>query len=279
TQVRVGLVYGTYGIAVIVEDDGIGFEPDSVPGDGVGLPGLVARATQVGGRVRIDSTPGWGTRIRADLPFRASANGNAPAPRLRVVVLHPLPAMRSGLVKLLDQSEPGVQVVAEVGEGAAAVEAVRLLRPDVVVAGTALPEWSATDLVSALRAACPRAGVVAVVDPGTAQELRELATAGVQGVVPSDVDATNLGRAVVGVARGDVLVYGGVLAQLGGMPAVEDDGLTDREVEVRGLLHQGLADKQIASRLGISVKTVEKHVSAILRKHGVRSRTELMARA
>ncbi|MPN48773.1 hypothetical protein SDC9_196385 [bioreactor metagenome] len=71
------------------------------------------------------------------------------------------------------------------------------------------------------------------------------------------MDATTLGRVVVGVARGDVLVFGGVLAQLGGLPAVDAERLTGRELEVRQLLDQGLPDKQIASRLGISVKTVE----------------------
>ena len=268
------------GIAVIVEDDGCGFDTEAGGRQGRRPPGLVARAAQVGGRVRIDSTPGWGTRIRADLPYRAPLNGNAEGPRLRVVVVHQLPAMRTGLVRLLDQSEPGVQVVAEVAEFGPAVEAVRLLRPDVVLAGTALsttppgPSWS-----PGCARRPPPTGVIGVIDAGTPEaDLRDWAAAGVRGFVQADVDATTLGRVVVGVARGDVLVFGGVLAQLGGLPAVDGDGLTGREHEVRQLLDQGLADKQIATRLGISVKTVEKHVSAILRKGGVHSRTELLAR-
>jgi len=281
SMVRVGLVYGSEGIAVIIEDDGCGFDPDDTGTRGVGLPGLVARGVQVGGRVRIDSTPGWGTRIRADLPFRTPVSGNAARPRLRVVVVHPLPAMRAGLVQLLDQSEPGVQVVAEVGEAGPALEAVRLLHPDVVLAGMSLPGIAAADLVAGLLRAFPELGVIGVADPGVSEsELRDWAAAGARGFVQSDVDPTSLGRVVVGVARGDELAFGGMLAQLGGLPAMEGpDRLTDREAEVRRLLEQGLADKQIASRLGISVKTVEKHVSAILRKGGVHSRTELLARA
>lgn len=279
SMARVGLVYGSDGLAVIVEDDGCGFDPESVAGQGVGLSGLVARAAQVGGRVRIDSTPGWGTRIRADLPYKEMLDAHSGTPRLRVVVVHQLPAMRTGLVRLLDISEPGVQVVAEVGEFGPAVEAVRLLRPDVVLAGTRVPGSLGAELVTGLRDACASVGVVGVIDPGTPEaELREWASAGVRGFVQADVDATTLGRVVVGVARGDVLVFGEVLAQLGGLPAVDAERLTGRELEVRRLIDQGLADKQIASRLGISVKTVEKHVSAILRKGGVRSRTELLAR-
>lgn len=280
-SVRVGLVYGSDGVAVIIEDDGCGFDPDATGSRGVGLPGLVARAVQVGGRVRIDSTPGWGTRIRADLPYRTPVIGNVDSPRLRVVVVHPLPAMRAGLVQLLDQSEPGVQVVAEVGEAGPALEAVRLLRPDVVVAGMSLPGMAAADLVAGLLRAHPRLGVVGVADPGVSEaELRDWAAAGARGFVQADVDHTSLGRVVVGVARGDELAFGGMLAQLGGLPALHGpDRLTDRESQVRLLVGEGLADKQIASRLGISVKTVEKHVSSILRKGGVHSRTELLARA
>ncbi|NHB85937.1 hypothetical protein G7085_19100 [Tessaracoccus sp. HDW20] len=58
------------------------------------------------------------------------------AARQRIVVLHDQPAMRAGLVRLLDASEPGVQVVAEIGEAAAAADAVGLLAPDVVLLGS-----------------------------------------------------------------------------------------------------------------------------------------------
>jgi signal transduction histidine kinase/DNA-binding NarL/FixJ family response regulator len=279
SMARVGLVYGSDGLALIIEDDGCGFDPEAVAGTGVGLTGLVARAAQVGGRVRIDSTPGWGTRIRADLPYREALNDNSGTPRLRVVVVHPLLAMRTGLVRLLDDAEPGVQVVAEVSDAGQAVEAVRLLRPDVVLASTRIPGVIGPTLLAEVREASATAGVVGLIDPGTGEaELREWAAAGVRGFVQADVDANTLGRVVVGVARGDVLVFGDVLAQLGGLPAVDADRLTAREVEVRQLIDLGLADKQIAARLGISAKTVEKHVSAILRKVGVRSRTELLAR-
>ena len=88
----------------------------------MGLSGLVARATQVGGRVQLEATPGWGTRIRADLPYRPNTGDQAGITRWRVLILHGQPAMRAGLVHLLDASEPGVQVVAEVDELESAVE-------------------------------------------------------------------------------------------------------------------------------------------------------------
>ncbi len=108
-------------------------------------------------------------------------------------------------------------------------------------------------------------------------ELRAWATAGARGFVPSETDAKTLGRAIMAASRGEVVVSGGGLEQLGGLPDPGRSQLTAREREVLGLLKQGLADKQIASRLEISVKTVEKHVGRDLHKLGCRSRTEVLA--
>jgi signal transduction histidine kinase/DNA-binding NarL/FixJ family response regulator len=278
TSVRVGLVYGSDAVSVIVEDDGRGFDlsaQGSKPHGGVGLAGLVRRATQVGGRVQIDSTPGWGTRIRAEVPYDQQLARLDDRARLRVVVAHDQPAMRAGLVRLLDASEPGVQVVAETADVTAAVDAVALLHPDVVIASLRLPGQRA--LMAALHDVDPDIAVIGLIDDPTAEnDVRAWAADGVRGLVPRDVDATSLGRAVLAAARGEVLVFGGLLEQLSLGPATST--LTQRESEVRTLLEQGLADKQIASRLKISVKTVEKHVGAVLRKEHARSRTELVAR-
>ena len=278
TSVRVGLVYGSDGVSVIVEDDGRGFDltaQDARPHAGMGLAGLVRRASQVGGRVQIDSTLGWGTRIRADLPYEHQLSLFADRSRLRVIVAHDQPAMRAGIVKLLDTSEPGVQVVAETGDVTAAVDAAALLHPDVIIANLRLP--GDPGLLAALREVDPDVPVIGLIDdPAAEAEVRAWAADGVRGLVPRDVDATSLGRAVLAAARGEVLVFGGLLEQLSLTPT--GSTLTQRESEVRTLLEQGLADKQIATRLGISVKTVEKHVGAVLRKENVRSRTELVAR-
>lgn len=280
--IRVGLVYGTDGIAVIVEDDGVGFDlagADALGGTGVGLPGLVSRAAQVGGRVQIDSTPGWGTRVRADLPYRPRLRqAHEDETRLRVLLVHDQPLTRAGLVRLLWQGEPGVQVVAELAEAAAAVDAVRLLRPSVVLAGSRIIESSEPGLLETVRSAHPEVAVVVILDdPEAENQWRSWASVGVRGFVNRDADATALGRAVVAAARGDVLVVGSVLAQLGGLPDPEGGvRLTAREREVLALLKRGLADKQIATRLEISVRTVEKHVGHLLRKFGARSRTELV---
>lgn len=277
TSVRVGLVYLADGLAAVVEDDGRGFDLADHASAGMGLSGLVARATLVGGRVQLESTPGWGTRIRADLPYRPAPDDVAPGQRLRVVVVHDQPAMRAGIVHLLGRSEPGVQVVAESDDVPAAVEAVRLLRPRLVLLGSRIAATEGTGVVARLHETDPELPILLLLD-GPDAAMREWASAGVRGFVPSDADAVALGRAVVAAAQGDVLVFSGILQRLGGLRFSDGSGnLTGRELQVLDLLRLGLADKQIAARLHISVKTVEKHVGAVLRKHGVRSRTELIA--
>lgn len=276
-NVRLGLVYQSEGVALIVEDDGRGFDISGQRSAGVGLSGLVARATQVGGHVQIDSTPGWGTRVRADLPYRGAADDLSDAERLRVVVVHDQPAMRAGIVRLLHHSEPGVQVVAEIGEAEAAPDAVRLLRPAVVLIGSRTSRGGTDALARVLHDVDPELPLVVLLDEDNDHAMRDWATAGVKGIVPRDADGTALGRAVVAAAQGDVLVFSGILRRLDGTPS-DDVRLTARERQVLELLLTGLADKQMATRLGISVKTVEKHVGSVLRKHGVHSRTELITR-
>lgn len=280
-SVRVGLVYADAYLDIIVEDDGCGFDiVDGRPPGGRGLAGLVARASHLGGSLRIDSTLGWGTRVQARLPYLLGPEDLGDSPRWRVVVAHDQPAMLAGLVRMLDVGEPGAQAVAEVTDAAALVDAVRLLRPHVVVASVRLPGLGAKSLVATVKDADASVAVVGMLDGSTTDaELRAWAADGVRGLLEKDADARSLGRAVVAAAQGEAVMGGSVLESLGGF--AEDEPhlrLTPREAQVRGLVEEGLADKQIARRLGISVKTVEKHVSAVLRKDNARSRTELVAR-
>jgi DNA-binding NarL/FixJ family response regulator len=97
--------------------------------------------------------------------------------------------------------------------------------------------------------------------------------------VGSDLDGPALVRAVLAAARGDVLLTGSVLRRFADRDRPRPDGLTEREREVRSLVERGLPDKKIATALGISVKTIEKHVGAILRKTGAPNRTALAHRA
>ncbi|WP_198664359.1 hybrid sensor histidine kinase/response regulator transcription factor [Jiangella endophytica] len=284
SSARVGVVYGPDELVLMVQDDGRGFDRNSESGNGFGLRGIVARARTHGGSVDVESTPGWGTQIRASLPYQPPESGDpagSAAHRLRVLVVDDQAVTRAGLARLLAAAEPGVQVVAEIDTAPALLDAYRLLRPDVVLVDAYLGGHDGVECTRQLVAEDPGAAVVLLGarsgDPLVGQALR----AGARGCVGPDADGPELARAVLAAAHGGITLSASVSDALPRPPAPAADGaaLTVREREVRDLLERGLRDKQIAGRLSISVKTVEKHVGAVLRKTGASSRTEVAARA
>ena len=285
---RVGLVYSATEVVLLIQDDGIGFDVGELPrpdgsragSPGPGLPELteIARHTErLGGAVQVDPTPGWGTTIRAAIPDRSPAP-ERPA-RSTVLVVEHRPLVRAGLLALLAQAADTVQVIGEVAHGSDVPGAYRLLQPDVVLLDGALP-GGAAPVIGALRELDPEAAVVAIGDTGAGDDgLRRLVHAGARAVVMIEADDTALARAIGAAARGDALftdrVLHGLYDQNASLATDPADPLTPRERQVRDLVSQGLPDKQVAERLHISVKTVEKHVGSALRKTGARNRTEL----
>ena len=279
-SVRLGLVYEREAVSLLVQDDGEGFDPRA---DGLeerfGLRAMTERARALGGSVDVDSLAGWGTRIRARFPY--ARDEATPGPRLRVLVAAAQPVVRAGLSRLLSWTEPGVDVIGEAGTAEEALEACRALRPDVVLAGLGLTAADGTGAVRMLLGHEPRLAVVALCEADDDELVADAMRAGARGCVDTGVDGPELARAVVAAGRGQAILSGQVLGQLhrglrvGGL----EDPLTDREREVRKLMERGLPDKLIAERLVLSVKTVEKHAGAVLRKTGARNRTELAALA
>jgi signal transduction histidine kinase/DNA-binding NarL/FixJ family response regulator len=279
-SVRLGLVYEREAVSLLVQDDGEGFDPRA---DGLderfGLRAMTERARDLGGSVDVDSLAGWGTRIRARFPY--ARDTATPGPRLRVLVAAAQPVVRAGLSRLLSWTEPGVAVIGEAGTAEEALEACRALRPDVVLAGLGLTAADGTGAVRMLLGHEPRLAVVALCEADDDELVADAMRAGARGCVDTDADGPELARAVVAAGRGQAILSGPVLRQLhrglrvGGL----EDPLTDREREVRKLMELGLPDKLIAEQLVLSVKTVEKHAGAVLRKTGARNRTELAALA
>jgi len=279
-SVRLGLVYEREAVSLLVQDDGEGVDPRA---DGLderfGLRAMTERARDLGGSVEVDSLPGWGTRIRARFPY---ARDEATAgPRLRVLVAAAQPVVRAGLSRLLSWTEPGVEVVGEAGTAADALEACRALRPDVVLADLGLTAGDGTGAVRMLLGHEPRLAIVALCETDDDERVADALRAGARGCVDTSVDGPELARAVVAAGRGQAILSGPVLRQLhrGLQGAGPEVPLTDREREVRKLMELGLPDKLIAGQLVLSVKTVEKHAGAVLRKTGARNRTELAALA
>lgn len=285
SSIRVGLVYGDSHVSVVIEDDGCGFQVDEVAQSPrvstMGLSGLASRVYQSGGTVHIESTVGWGTRIHARVPYMPGPKTEA-GTRLRVLVVHSKALVRAGLVQLTGEAQESVRVVGEFGDAGALDEALQLLRPDVVIAGVG-GEDSIEDLVATIRGVDPGIGVVLVLDGRGEDALRAAAAAGACCFVDSSVDGVSLSRAIAAAVSGETMMPQDLLVRLTGARETTDladeVGLTAREREVCALIARGLPDKRIATILGISAKTVEKHVSAVLKKTGTTNRTMLAVQA
>ncbi|MHA7286581.1 hybrid sensor histidine kinase/response regulator transcription factor [Arthrobacter sp. MDT3-44] len=278
TACRVGIFYDTTGITAVIEDNGRGFEGQEtteLKGSRLGLHGMAARAHYLRGELHMESTLGWGTSVRAQVPY--SSNGDASRERWKVLVACTQPLLRAGLVRLLETSEPSVQVLGEFGTLEDLTESVSLLQPDMIVLDEHLLSRYAEARVTETDTV--ERPVVAVVDHFADELLASAASAGVRGFLSLSSTPAEVARVVVAAARGDALLDGAMFTRLTENRAADTGevvSLTARELEVRDLLAEGLADKQIATRLAISVKTVEKHVSAMLRKTGARNRTMLV---
>ncbi len=199
---------------------------------------------------------------------------------IRAAVAAPALALRTGLAALLNGS--GVQVVAE----AASLEDLQPLPPGtgvVVLAGSAA---SLFDLQADLLEDAPAALLLLLSGDEAAPAFLADLHGRAWGVLPLEASAEELLAAVNALAEGLIvaapsLVRSDLLRLLGaGEPALQTleqpggEALTEREAQVLGLLAQGLANKQIALRLGISEHTVKFHVSAVYTKLGANSRTE-----
>jgi len=285
--VRVGLVYASTGVTLLVQDDGEGFDRSLLEEEGaehgLGLGGMAERARLLGGTLELDSTPGWGTRIRAWIPSPSEAPDalDRRADPVRILVVDDHAVTRAGIARLLANSDPGLHVVGEAATGAEAFIEWRALRPDVVLMDLQMLDGDGIDAIARIRAEDAEASVIAVSAFASDELVAGAFRAGARGYIGKEASGLDLARAIRAAARGEVVVSGTAVerlySHLNGSAAVV--AFTDREREVLRLLERGSTDREIAAALTISVKTVEKHVGSILRKLGAQNRTQAVALA
>ena len=193
---------------------------------------------------------------------------------VRVLVVDDHTMVRMGLVQLL-ATAPDLEVVGEAADGVEAVARASELEPDVVLMDLQMPQL---DGIGATREIV-RAGtsqVLVLTSFSDADRIVDVLDAGAVGYVLKDTDPEDLLDAVRAVARGDSPLHPRVARQLltarnrGG---ARGDDLTAREREVLELVRQGLANKQVARRLGITERTVKAHLTSIYSAIGVTDRT------
>lgn len=200
---------------------------------------------------------------------------------IRVVVVDDEPLVRHGLVGVLD-SEPGLRVVGEGGDGADALDLVRRERPDVVCLDVRMPGIdgiTATErIVRPTSDGSPVSRVLIITTFGADEYVLDALTAGASGFVVKTSSAESIVTAVRTVAAGEHLVFPTAIRELARRHSRPDGrslpDLTARELEVLSLVAEGLTNAEVAARLVLGVETVRTHVSRILGKLGARDRTQ-----
>jgi NarL family two-component system response regulator LiaR len=194
---------------------------------------------------------------------------------IRIMITDDHGVVRQGLRMFLSL-DPDIQVVGEAENGQEALEMARELEPDVVLMDLLMPVMDGISATQAIRAELPEVEIVALTSVLEGASVAGAVRAGAIGYLLKDTDAEELHRAIRGAAEGRVQLAPEAAARLmREVRAPENpEALTERETEVLKLLARGKSNRQIASELFVDEKTVKAHVSSILRKLGVQSRTQ-----
>jgi DNA-binding NarL/FixJ family response regulator len=199
--------------------------------------------------------------------------------RRRLVLVEDHRLFRAGVRGELD---PGIAVVGEAASVAEAIPLVRELDPDVVLLDVHLPDGNGRAVIAAVAPERPGVKFLALSVSDAAEDVIAVIRAGARGYVTKTISGEELSDAIHRVADGDAVfsprLAGFVLDAFRSGAAASDpelDLLTAREREVLQLIARGYRYKEIAARLHLSVRTVESHVSAVLRKLQLSSRHEI----
>lgn len=201
-------------------------------------------------------------------------------PLRRVVLVDDHEIFRVGLRAGLD---PSIQVVGEAGTVEEAIPLIRSLDPDVVLLDVHLPDGGGQAVIAPVHADRPAVRFLALSVSDAPEDVLAVIRAGARGYVTKTISAEDLSAAIHRVAGGDAVfspwLAGFVLDAFGGAEVQpsdpELDQLTPREGDVLLLIARGYTYKEVGAKLHVSVKTVETHVSNVLRKLQLSSRHEL----
>jgi DNA-binding NarL/FixJ family response regulator len=200
---------------------------------------------------------------------------------IRVLLVDDDPLVRSGL-RLMLSSDDGIEIVGEASDGAAAVEEVARLRPDIALMDVRMPGLDGIEATRRIVASGGDTRIVMLTTFELDRYVFESIRAGASGFLLKRIEPDELTTAVHAVAAGDALLAPGVTRRLleefatltGPLTDVDVGDLTDREREVLTLIGTGLSNSEIAARLVIAESTVKTHVKRILLKLGLRDRAQ-----
>lgn len=202
--------------------------------------------------------------------------------KIRILIADDHSIVREG-VRMILAGQEDFDVVGEASTGREALEQARALRPDVVVMDISMPDMNGIEATRRIRQEAPDCAILALTIHEDEQYCFQMLDAGVLGYVPKRAAPEDLVKAIRVVHRGQVFLYPSMASALVTdyltrmeQGEEESDSLTEREREVLTLIAQGMLNREIADKLTISVKTVERHRENIMNKLNLHSRTELV---
>ncbi len=198
-------------------------------------------------------------------------------PRIRVMLAEDHAMVREGL-KLLLEAEPDIEVVAEAETGRQALRLAEKLLPDVIVMDIAMPLLNGLEAARQIRVNVPNAKILVLSAHSDDAYVERMIALGARGYLIKQTSSHILSKAIRQVHRGNTFFSPSIESQFRnrsaalsqeGVAAMSHPPLSSREVEVLQLIAEGKANKQIASELEISIKTVEKHRQHLMDKLGI----------
>jgi NarL family two-component system response regulator LiaR len=200
---------------------------------------------------------------------------------IRVMLVDDHTMVRRGLATFLRVFED-LQLAGEAESGAAAIQLCGQILPDVVLMDMAMPDMDGATVTRAIRQQFPQVKVIVLTSFKEGDLIKNALEAGAIGYLLKDISADELARAIRAAHTGRATLSPEVaqsLVENANQPPAPDLDLTEREHEVLILMVEGLNNTQIAGRLTVSPSTIKSHVSNILSKLGVASRTEAVTLA
>ena len=195
---------------------------------------------------------------------------------IRLMIVDDHSIVRQGLRAIIRVS-PGLELAGEAGGGREAIELAATQHPDVILMDLVMPETDGVAAIAAIKRAQPGVRVIALTTFADADLVLGAVQAGADGYLLKDVDVQELARAIHTVHSGQPYLHPEAtrhLLQATSRPGQPAERLTGREQEVLALVARGQTNRQIADALKISEKTVSVHVSNVLSKLGMASRTQ-----
>jgi len=179
--------------------------------------------------------------------------------------------LRTGVANIINQ-EADLEVIAEAGDGIEAIDAYARHHPDVILLDLRMPRMEGVEVVRQIRERDPRARVIILTTYDTDDEIERALKAGAKAYVLKDISADDLVGCIRAVLAGRTYIAPAAAAKLAeGVTRVQ---LTPREMATLRLMADGKANKEIATALDISERTVKTHLGHLFEKLGVTSRTE-----